>query len=128
MTLRSRIDLLAAVVLLASQQTSLSQTTESAVDSYNYGGAKLDSLERLGPRHLVFLDRRRPVALASNRNHHQRRARPPAVWMHLGMFPNGVEFAAFVMERYSYPLGEMSVEDHSMLFGSADFRMPDLSS
>jgi cholesterol oxidase len=36
--------------------------------------------------------------------------------MHLGEYPNGIEFATFVMARYSYPLEHMSVEDHKMIF------------
>lgn len=44
--------------------------------------------------------------------------------MHLGEFPNGVEFATFVMERYSYSLQDMSIEDHQMLLGRTDFPRP----
>jgi len=32
--------------------------------------------------------------------------------MHLGEFPNGLEFATFVMARYSYPLDRMSIDDY----------------
>jgi hypothetical protein len=37
--------------------------------------------------------------------------------MHLGAFPDGVEFATFVMERNNYPFEKMSVEDHRLIFG-----------
>lgn len=40
--------------------------------------------------------------------------------MHLGEYPNGFEFATFVMSRYSYPLERMSVEDHRLLFARPD--------
>lgn len=33
--------------------------------------------------------------------------------MHLGEFPNGVAFSAFVMARHNYPLERMSLEDHT---------------
>lgn len=36
--------------------------------------------------------------------------------MHLGNFPDGVEFAAFVMARNNYPFEKMSVEDHQTIF------------
>ncbi|HOQ47242.1 MAG TPA: GMC family oxidoreductase [Bryobacteraceae bacterium] len=36
--------------------------------------------------------------------------------MHLGDFPNGIEFAAFVMSRHNYPLEHMSIEDHEAIF------------
>jgi hypothetical protein len=36
--------------------------------------------------------------------------------MHLGDFPNGLEFATFVMARNNYPFEKMSVEDHLSLF------------
>jgi hypothetical protein len=39
--------------------------------------------------------------------------------MHLGDFPNGVEFATFVMARHNYPFRNMSVEDHHVLFQDA---------
>jgi cholesterol oxidase len=37
--------------------------------------------------------------------------------MHLGEFPDGWEFATFVMERNNYPFEKMSVEDHRTIFG-----------
>jgi hypothetical protein len=36
--------------------------------------------------------------------------------MHIGGFPNGAEFATFVMARNSYPFEKMSVDDHRLLF------------
>jgi hypothetical protein len=36
--------------------------------------------------------------------------------MHLGTFPDGIEFATFVMSRDNYPFENMSVEDHDRLF------------
>lgn len=51
MRLRPRTILLAPVLLLTlqvSQQTCSSQTAQDGIDSYNYGGAKLSSLERRG--------------------------------------------------------------------------------
>jgi hypothetical protein len=36
--------------------------------------------------------------------------------MHLGSFPDGMEFATFVMERHNYPFQNMSVEDHRLAF------------
>ena len=42
--------------------------------------------------------------------------------MHLGNFPDGVEFAAFVMARNNYPFENMSLEDHALLL--ADSRNP----
>jgi hypothetical protein len=36
--------------------------------------------------------------------------------MHLGQFPNGIEFAAFVMSRHNYPLERMSLDDHERIF------------
>lgn len=47
--------------------------------------------------------------------------------MHLGEFPNGIEFAAFVMSRYSYPLEKMSIEDHQMMFSQPGLAAPDPS-
>jgi hypothetical protein len=35
--------------------------------------------------------------------------------MHLGDFPNGMEFSAFVMSRHNYPLERMSSEDHRLI-------------
>jgi len=39
--------------------------------------------------------------------------------MHLGTFPNGIEFATFVMTRQSYPFENMSVPDAEALFQDA---------
>ncbi|MGH9470003.1 MAG: GMC family oxidoreductase N-terminal domain-containing protein, partial [Terriglobia bacterium] len=36
--------------------------------------------------------------------------------MHLGKFPDGLEFAAFVMARNNYPFEKMSVPDHQAIF------------
>ena len=36
--------------------------------------------------------------------------------MHLGTFPDGLEFATFVMSRNNYPFENMSVEDHRSMF------------
>jgi hypothetical protein len=36
--------------------------------------------------------------------------------MHLGEFPNGIEFATFVMARHNYPFEKMSLDDHRLLF------------
>ena len=44
--------------------------------------------------------------------------------MHLGEFPNGVEFATFVMERNNYPFEKMSVEDHHRIFSDPRLRVP----
>ncbi len=44
--------------------------------------------------------------------------------MHLGEFPNGVEVATFVMERYSYAFEDMSIEDYQMLLQRADLSKP----
>jgi hypothetical protein len=44
--------------------------------------------------------------------------------MHLGEYPNGFEFATFVMARYSYPLERLSGEDHRLLFARADLKAP----
>lgn len=45
--------------------------------------------------------------------------------MHLGEFPNGVEFATFVMARHNYPFEKMSVEDHNLIFSDPRTRVPD---
>jgi len=45
--------------------------------------------------------------------------------MHLGDFPSGVEFATFVLERYSYLFPFMSMDDYCMLFASG--RQPQVS-
>ncbi|MGH9431621.1 MAG: hypothetical protein ACRD3T_08765, partial [Terriglobia bacterium] len=44
--------------------------------------------------------------------------------MHLGNFPNGLEFSTFVMGRNNYPFDKMSVEDHNLLFGDPRTRVP----
>lgn len=44
--------------------------------------------------------------------------------MHLGDFPNGIEFATFVMARNNYPFEKMAVEDHHLLFGHQRARKP----
>jgi cholesterol oxidase len=44
--------------------------------------------------------------------------------MHLGEFPNGVEFATFVMERHNYPFEKMSVKDHQLIFSDPRARSP----
>jgi cholesterol oxidase len=44
--------------------------------------------------------------------------------MHLGDFPNGIEFATFVMARNNYPFEKMSVEDHQMLFKDPRTQVP----
>jgi cholesterol oxidase len=42
--------------------------------------------------------------------------------MHLGEFPNGFEFATFVMARQNYPYEKMAVDDHRMLMTHAKTR------
>jgi len=44
--------------------------------------------------------------------------------MHLGTFPNGIEFAAFVMARNNYPFENMSMEDHQRMFADARNTVP----
>ncbi|HBY61835.1 MAG TPA: hypothetical protein DEH78_18595, partial [Solibacterales bacterium] len=44
--------------------------------------------------------------------------------MHLGDFPNSMEFASFVMERHNYPFEKMSVADHHAIFNHARTRAP----
>jgi choline dehydrogenase-like flavoprotein len=44
--------------------------------------------------------------------------------MHLGEFPNGLEFATFVMARHNYPFEKMSADDHDLLFAHPDTRTP----
>ena len=39
--------------------------------------------------------------------------------MHLGDFPNGIEFATFVLERYSYGFEYMSMDDYHLLLGNS---------
>jgi len=44
--------------------------------------------------------------------------------MHLGDFPNGVEFATFVMSRHNYPFENFSVQDHREVFADSRTRTP----
>lgn len=44
--------------------------------------------------------------------------------MHLGQFPNGLEFATFVMERHNYPFERMSIPDHHAIFSDPRVRIP----
>jgi cholesterol oxidase len=44
--------------------------------------------------------------------------------MHIGDFPNGGEFATFVMARNNYPFQNMSVEDHQLLFADSRVTVP----
>ncbi len=44
--------------------------------------------------------------------------------MHLGDFPNGMEFATFVMARNNYPFEKMALEDHHLLFQHQRARKP----
>jgi hypothetical protein len=44
--------------------------------------------------------------------------------MHLGDFPTGIEFAAFVMARLNYPLERMSMADHHLIFGDSRAAIP----
>lgn len=44
--------------------------------------------------------------------------------MHLGQFPDGIEFATFVMERHNYPFELMSREDYRLLAADAFTRVP----
>jgi cholesterol oxidase len=44
--------------------------------------------------------------------------------MHLGDFPNGIEFSPFAMARYSYPLERMSIDDHRMICARPDVVAP----
>ena len=46
--------------------------------------------------------------------------------MHLGTFPDGVEFAAFVMSRNNYPFENMSIEDHQRIFADPRNTVPAL--
>jgi hypothetical protein len=46
--------------------------------------------------------------------------------MHLGKFPDGVEFATFVMARHNYPFEKMAVEDHRALFSHPRATIPDV--
>ena len=44
--------------------------------------------------------------------------------MHLGNFPDGIEFATFVMARNNYPFEKMSVEDHHRIFADPRTTVP----
>ncbi len=44
--------------------------------------------------------------------------------MHLGKFPEGLEFATFVMARNNYPFENMSVPDHQAIFNGDHVRVP----
>ncbi|MDE3180022.1 MAG: hypothetical protein KGM47_10235, partial [Acidobacteriota bacterium] len=44
--------------------------------------------------------------------------------MHIGDFPNGVEFATFVMARNNYPFEKMSVPDHQAIFNGDHVHAP----
>ncbi len=44
--------------------------------------------------------------------------------MHLGQFPDGVEFATFLMVRNNYPFEKMSVEDHQLIFSDPRTSVP----
>jgi len=44
--------------------------------------------------------------------------------MHLGEFPNGIEFATFVMARNNYPFEKMSVPDHQAIFNGDHVHVP----
>jgi hypothetical protein len=45
--------------------------------------------------------------------------------MHLGEFPNGIEFATFVMARHNYPFDKMSAPDHEAIFNGDRARVPE---
>lgn len=47
--------------------------------------------------------------------------------MHIGDFPNGLVFAAFVMARNNYPFEKMSVDDHHLLFVDPHTSVPTAS-
>ena len=47
--------------------------------------------------------------------------------MHLGEFPNGMEFATFVMARHNYPFEKMSAPDHDAIFAGDHARVPEPS-
>ena len=44
--------------------------------------------------------------------------------MHLGTFPNGLEFATFVMARHNYPFDHMSIPDHQAIFADPRASVP----
>jgi cholesterol oxidase len=47
--------------------------------------------------------------------------------MHLGTFPDGLEFATFVMSRNNYPFENMSTEDHQAIFDDPRNNVPNPS-
>jgi cholesterol oxidase len=47
--------------------------------------------------------------------------------MHLGTFPDGIEFAAFVLARNNYPFENMSIEDHRRIFADPRNTVPALA-
>jgi hypothetical protein len=47
--------------------------------------------------------------------------------MHLGTFPDGLEFATFVMSRNNYPFENMSIEDHQAIFDDTRNNVPNPS-
>jgi hypothetical protein len=44
--------------------------------------------------------------------------------MHLGDFPNGIEFVTFVMAHNNYPFANMSVDDHNLIFSDPQTSVP----
>lgn len=44
--------------------------------------------------------------------------------MHLGEFPNCVEFSTFVMARQNYPYEKMAIDDHRLLMAHPETRVP----
>jgi hypothetical protein len=48
--------------------------------------------------------------------------------MHLGEFPNGMEFSTFVMARQNYPFEKMALEDHHALFAHERAAKPSAAS
>jgi len=44
--------------------------------------------------------------------------------MHLGDFPNGIEFSTFVMARQNYPYEKMAIDDHRLLMTHPETRLP----
>ena len=44
--------------------------------------------------------------------------------MHLGEFPNGIEFSTFVMARQNYPYEKMAIDDHRLLMTHPETRQP----
>lgn len=44
--------------------------------------------------------------------------------MHVGRFPDGFEFATFVMARNNYPFAKMAVPDHDAIMGGPRARVP----